>query len=263
MWRELFSLVRSHRLVLSTALIEVRQRFAGSVFGLGWALLFPLMQLSIYATLYVFIFKVRPSGLTEYQYVLMVFSGLIPLFIFNDAVQAAAHSMTASKNLILNSSIPAEIIPLRAAIAAQIPATVGLLVTMGIGVYLQMTTFFAFLIVPIYWVLLLMFAAGLGWILSLATLVVRDIGHAIGLVLMMAMFLSPFAYTEEMVPEGLRPILHLNPLTYFVLPFQKAICFDTLPEPRVLITMAVMSVVVFLVGFARFTKSKYEFIDYA
>ena len=75
-----------HR-VLEGVMHDIRQRYIGSVFGSLWAVLFPLLQLSIYAGLYTFIFKVRPSGLTELGYVVLVFSGLVPLMAFNEALK--------------------------------------------------------------------------------------------------------------------------------------------------------------------------------
>ena len=107
-----------HR-VLEGIIHDVRQRYVGSVFGSLWAVLYPLLQLSIYAGLYTIIFRVRPPGLTEYDYVVLVFSGLVPLMAFNEALLAATSSLSTNKNLLLNTVFPADLIPLRAAVAAQ------------------------------------------------------------------------------------------------------------------------------------------------
>ncbi|MCJ9711883.1 hypothetical protein LWS69_22910, partial [Bordetella hinzii] len=68
-FRSLKMLAGYRQRVLEGVVHDIRQRYIGSVFGSLWALLFPLLQLGIYAGLYSVVFKVRPSGLTEAGYV--------------------------------------------------------------------------------------------------------------------------------------------------------------------------------------------------
>lgn len=250
-----------HRLV-EGVVNDVRQQYTGSVFGMFWAALFPLLQLSIYAVLYTVVFKVRPSGLTEMSYTLLVFSGLIPLMAFSQSLVAASNSLTANKSLLLNTVFPAEIIPMRAALAAHVPTLFGLFITLVLGYSLGRTNWQAIILIPIFWTLLMMFAMGLGWILSLFTLVARDIQHGIGLVLMLITILSPFAYTPEMVPSSIKFVIYLNPLSYFVLSFQQIIVYGSWPD----ILPATMSICLafssFLIGYAVFQRAKFVFFDY-
>lgn len=242
---------------------DIRQRYTGSAFGSLWAILFPMLQLGIYAGLYTFIFKIRPSGLTEMGYVLLVFSGLVPLMAFGEAINASTSSLSSNKNLLLNTVFPAELIPLRAAISAQITSIVGLIITLILGYVLGRTSWQAILLVPIFWILLLMFVMGIGWIFSLLSLVARDIQHGLGLITMLLFVLSPFAYTPEMVPARLKLIIYLNPLSYFVLTFQQIICYGTWPDPVAAFGSIVLAFGSFLCGFTIFQRAKYVFFDYA
>lgn len=251
-----------HR-VLEGVIHDVRQRYIGSALGSMWAVLFPLLQLSIYAGLYTIIFKIRVPGITETGYVLLIFSGLVPLMAFSEALTAATSSLSANKSLLLNTVFPAELIPLRAALSAHVTSLVGLAITLILGFALGMTSWQAILLVPVFWVLLLMFAMGIGWMFSLFSLVARDIQYGMGLVIMLLFVLSPFAYTPEMVPAGLKPIIYMNPLSYFVLTFQQLICYGTWPDPMVAAGAVVLGVGSFLIGFAVFQRSKYVFFDYA
>ncbi len=193
----------------------------------------------------------------------LVFSGLVPLMAFNEALVAATSSLSANKSLLLNTVFPAELIPLRAAIAAQTTSFVGLLITLVVGFVLGRTSWHAILLVPVFWVLLLMFAMGIGWMFSLFSLVVRDIQHALGLVIMLLFVLSPFAYTPEMVPAAMKPLIYLNPLSYFVLTFQQLICYGTWPDPVAAGGAIVLAFGSFFAGFAVFQRAKYVFFDYA
>lgn len=249
--------------VFEGVLHDVRQRYVGSLFGVLWAALFPFLQLSIYAGLYTVIFKVRPSGLTEWGYVLLVFSGLVPLMAFNEILAAATNSLSANKNLLLNTVFPAELIPLRAALAAHVPSVFGLMITLALGFGLGRTGWQAVILVPVLWMLLVMFAIGIGWMLSLLSLVARDIQHGLSLVTMLLIILSPFAYTPEMVPPLLKPIIYLNPLSYFVLSFQQVLCYGSWPDFAHLSGAVVLGLGSFFMGFLVFQRAKHIFFDYA
>jgi lipopolysaccharide transport system permease protein len=242
---------------------DVKQRYAGSIFGLFWAIAFPLAQLTIYAVLYAVIFKIRPSGLTEMGYVLLVFSGLVPLLMYNEGVATAIGSLTSNKTLLSSTVFPVELIPVRTVLSAQTPSFFGLLITLILGFILGKTSYQALIMIPILWILLLMFMIGLSWMLSLFALVLKDIQNIFSLVTMMMIFLSPFAYTPDMVPSGLQPIIYLNPLSYYVIPFQQVIAYGSWPDLHILIVTFLISTSTFIVGLKIFTKSKGVFFDYA
>lgn len=251
-----------HR-VLEGIIHDVRQRYIGSALGSLWAFLFPLLQLGVYAGLYSLIFKVKAPGLTETGYIVLVFSGLVPLMAFNEALTAATSSLSANKNLLLNTVFPAELIPLRAALSAHVTSLVGLALALVVGFALGRTSWQAIVLVPVFWILLLMFAMGIGWMFSLFSLVARDIQHGLGIVIMLLFVLSPFAYTPEMVPAALKPLIYLNPLSYFVLTFQQLICYGTWPDPIAAVGAVILGVGSFFVGFSVFQRAKHVFFDYA
>jgi len=209
------------------------------------------------------VFRVRPAGLTEMGYVLLVFSGMVPLMAFNESLTGATASLSSNKNLLLNTVFPAELIPLRAALAAQVPSMIGLMIVLLLGYALGRTSWQAVLLVPVFWVLLLMFSMGIGWMFSLLSLVARDIQHGLSLVVMLMFILSPFAYTPEMVPAALKVIIYLNPLSYFVLTFQQLICYGTWPDLVPAGGAIVLGLTSFFAGFTVFQRAKHVFFDYA
>lgn len=258
-WRLIY--VYRHR-ITEAIFHELRLRYVGSFFGVLWAFLYPALQLGIYAALYAFVFRIRPPGLDEFGYVLLVFSGLVPLLTFNEAMIASMNSLVANKALLLNTVFPAELIPLRAALTAQIPGVIGLGITLCLGLVLGRVSWLAIIMLPILWGLLVMFATGIGWALSLLTLVTKDVTHGIGLVTMLLFILSPFAYTPEMVPSSLKAVLWLNPLSYFVLSFQRLLCFGEAPAISHTVAVLVIGLGTFLCGFRLFERGKRVFFDY-
>lgn len=254
---------RFRRRLAASVIEDVRHRYAGSIFGTAWAVLYPLCLLGIYTIVYLVIFRIRPPSLDEYGYVVLVFSGLVPLLSFSESLTASTGSLVANRNLLLNTVFPAELIPLRAALAGQVPALFGLAITLILAFVFGRATLVTLIAVPLLWVMLVAFVAGLGWMLSLVTLVVRDIQQFLALIIMLLFVLSPAAYTPEMVPPGLKAVLYANPLSYFVLSFQHAICYGRWPDPFVWVVSASLASLTFAFGFFFFRRAKFVFFDYA
>ncbi len=258
----LAEIVKYRQRIVRGVIQDVRHRYLGSVLGVAWVFVFPLLQLGIFATIYAVIFQIRVPGLTEAGYVLLVFSGLVPLLAFGESLTASLSSLSASRTLLLNNLFPAHLLAVRSVLAAQLPALVGVVVTLSLGLWIGRTGWEALVLVPIFWMLLMMFVIGLGWIISLVSLVARDLNHGIGLVVMVMFFMSPFAYTPEMVPSALKALIYFNPMSYFVLTFQQLICYGKLPDPEVAFGAAFLGLSSFFLGYTFFQRTKSVFLDH-
>ena len=241
---------------------ELKNIYSGSILGYFWSILFPFLQLTIYAVLYTVIFRVRPSGLNEFTYTLLVFSGLVPILGFSASISASISSLTSNKNMLSSGSFPAELIPIKVAISHNIPYFFGMIITIIIGIALG-NLYWSYLLIPLIWLLLLLFIFGLSWIFSLISLATTDLQYSIGLILTLLTVLSPFAYTKEMVPQTLKLIIYLNPLSYYVLSFQSIVVYKSLPDLIPFLGALLISFTTFSIGFIFFKRTKYTFFDYA
>jgi len=118
------------------------------------------------------------------------------------------------------------------------------------------------LLVPVGVILLAGAGIGASWLLSLLALATRDVTHVLGLVLMMLTFLSPFAFTPEMIPQALQLLVYINPLSYFVLFFQYIISFGSLPPWGIVLACFVLSGTLFTLGYRTFRKVRSAFFDF-
>ena len=249
---------------LSNAVLhDVKQRYAGSYLGTFWAFLYPLCLLSFYATIYVVVFKVRVPSLTSATYTVLVMSGLSAIIMFSESLSSGLTVISGQRSLLLNTVFPAELLPLRSVLASQVPSLSALLITAVIGGLLSSASPIALFIVPLTWILLVMFMTGVVWIVSLLALVVRDLQQVVGIVNMAAMVLSPMAYTPDMVPPQLKLILWCNPLTYFVLCLQAPLAMKGWPPTIAMIGVCVLGVGTFFTGLVFFRRARFAFVDYA
>lgn len=125
---------RHHSLLYQTTLNEVRSRYAGSALGFLWLIIYPLLFLLTYAIVYLFIFKIRFPELSSYEYIIMIFCGLIPFLGFSEGLSLGVVSVVANSNLIKNTLFPIELVPVKSVLvgqATQISATGILIIALG------------------------------------------------------------------------------------------------------------------------------------
>jgi lipopolysaccharide transport system permease protein len=252
----------SHRhILLRVTRNELVARYAGSVLGVGWALLTPLVMMAIYAVVYLVIFRVQVPGLTPGQYVLFIFAGLVPFLMTSEALGSGVGSVIANKAVLSNTVFPIDLAPPKAVVLSQVPMIVGLSAIL-LAIPFVGTLSWTIALLPVVWFLHVMALTGVVWMLSLVALVFRDLQNLVQLLLLMMMIASPIAYTPSMVPRSLRPLLILNPFAYFVSAYQHVLVLGTLPDMWLSLVLVVISAGLFLLGGRFFARAKRALIDY-
>ncbi len=259
---EPYQLLYRHRHVLMESVKHlIRTRYAGSVLGPAWLVIGPLILLALYAVMYTLIFQVRPQQLSVSDYILYIFSGLIPFISFSQALASGSSSLTANPALLLNRVFPAELIPAREVLAAGIFMVVGGALTLA---YKTLTggMAWAWLLLPFIVALMAMATCGLTWGLSLANLIFKDIQQLVGYVVTLILVASPIAYTPEMVPPTLRFLLYINPFAYFVSCFQSILVLGEVPPVSMLAGCVVFGFVTFHGMYKIFSAGKSIIADH-
>lgn len=204
------------RLTLRFFRRELRNRFAGSFTGGLWALFQPLVQLAVYAFVFVHVFKARVPGADAPGYVPFLVTALWPWTAFSEAILRSTTAVQDNAALIGKVAMPREVLVVATAassFAVHIAGFVAILVVLSLtggGIVLAGLLPVLLLYVPL-------FALALGFALICASLqvFVRDLIQALGQLLMLLMFAAPIFYDTEQMPEGVRAWLALNPFTFY------------------------------------------------
>lgn len=260
---EPYLLIRRNRsMVIAAAMSETRARNAGTVLGLGWALMAPLILLGVYTIVYGFIFKIRIPGKTLLDYMLHMFSGLSPFLFFSEAISLGTGSLVNNKSLLKVTVFPLELIPLKSASSA----IASFLVSLGL-----LALFSAIsgklgpglLVLPFVVFCQALFVLGAIWMTSPVNLVLRDTQNIIGYVMMVAMLVSPVSYSVDMVPAALRTLVYMNPFAHFIIAYQEIFESGKMVPLERLATIFAISNIVFWLGFRFFNKTKNLVSNYA
>ncbi len=253
-------LYHHRRTLLATTLHDIKARYAGTILGLAWAALYPLLFLGLYAFVYVLIFQVRVSRFSTFEYILLIFAGLIPFLGFSEALGTGVSSVIANKALIKNTLFPIELIPVKSVFVGSLTMLVGLVMLQSI-LWIRGVVYPSQLMVPLIVILQFLFTIGLIWILSALNVFFQDLGQTISVVILFLMLVSPIAYTIDMIPENLLPLMYPNPLFYLIMLYRESMVVGRVPV-GLLIAFTGITIVMFTVGFYLFSRLKVIFADY-
>ena len=255
-------LFRHRRLIWNLTLLDFRLRYAGSRLGLVWMLLAPLLMLGAYLLLFGGILQVRPDqSSTGVEYGLLIACGLLPWIGFSEGVTRGTASVLAQRNLIKSHVFPMELFPVSAVCAGligQLCGTLLLLVLLALRGMLGPNL----AVLPFLLILQALFTVGLVWFLSCVNIIYRDTSQVVVLLMVLLMFVSPIAYTQEMAPAGLKLVVELNPISYLIEGYRNALLYNQFPNVRGLVIFGGLALLVLLAGYRYFMHLRRVLPDY-
>nr|WP_321576219.1 ABC transporter permease [Ramlibacter aquaticus] len=243
---------------------EILGRYRGSALGLLWSLFNPIFMLGVYTFVFGVVFKARwgsDSSGSPSEYALTLFVGLIAFNLFAECVNRAPGLILANANYVKKVVFPLEVLPIVNLGAALFHALVSLAVWLIFFLLLSGIPPWTALWVPATLVPLALWVLGVSWALASLGVYLRDVGQVVGLAMTSLMFLSPVFYPASALPERLRPIFELNPLTSIIEMMRQVLMAGQRPS---LTQLGVQCVVAFLaasLGFAWFQKTRRGFAD--
>lgn len=243
---------------------EIESRYRGSFLGIIWSFVTPLTMLLIYTFVFGIVLQARwPQARTENlsEFAIILFCGLIAFNIFSDCVGRAPGIIIGVPNYVKKVVFPLEILPISILGAALFNATVSLSILIIANLFVSQTIAWTLIITPLVFLPLIFLCLGLSWFLASLGVFIRDVGYTITLIVQVLFFLTPIFYSIAFVPEPFRSIINLNPLTAILDNIRRTVLWSELPNWRSLTFAIISSLVVLVLGYAWFMKTKKAFAD--
>jgi lipopolysaccharide transport system permease protein len=250
-----------YRTVLWAMVVQsLRDRLAGSVFGVLFLVVYPLIFLGVYSLVFIHILKVRVPNLDPEAYAVAIFCGLVPFLAFAEAFAAGTASTVSNAGLVRNMVFPYELAPLKDVLTSHIALSVGM--AMIFAAALVKGGFAPTqLLLPVVYALQIVFTVGLVWITSTVNVFFRDMSKLVPIVVLFLMMVSPIGYTEDMVSPDLRAWLSLNPLAWFIFAYRDLLLDHQVPWGS-LAGIAAASTALYLFGYAVMSRLRPIVYDY-
>ena len=217
---------------------ELREQYAGSLLGVVWSLLQPLLFILLYWWVFAAVLRTRfpqNSAFADTPFIVFLLSALLPWFAWQEGLSRAASAIIGRRDMVRKVHFPAQVFPLAAAAAAYVVHGIGYSLFL-LALALWQGGLSAAAVGTVFMLLTLQFAvtAGLGLLLAAFTVYLRDTAQMLGLVLTALFYTAPILYPLTLVPEGFHGLVHLNPFTAFAEAYHRAILTNIWPEPTMI-----------------------------
>jgi len=251
----------NRELLINLTLRELRLRYTGSLLGLAWMFVIPLVQLSIYTFVFGFIYKVASGESGVIGYAASLFSGFVPFILISESVNAAPSRIVAQPNFVKKVVFPLEILPLVSTGVAAIHSLGAMAILLVVAGFLVNGISWPVLWVVPLMLILIMIACGISWLLSSLGVFFRDLSTSTQLVVQFLFFLTPITYPLSLVPKQILPVYKLNPLVGIVEGIRGAVLYGYNPDIGNIAYPLVFAVASMVVGFYCFQQCRRAFAD--
>lgn len=247
---------------------QLTAQYKGSVFGNLWPLLQQIAFILIYTYVFSIVLQVKlgdrgiPMENSKIGFGLWLFAGILPWSVVTGGLNKACRSVISQKTLVQKVIFPIELLPLVPVFVAFIESTVGSVALIGMVMLLTQTVYPTFFLLPLVWLPLLLFTAGLGYFVAGLTVFLRDVPQSLTVILRLWFYATPILYPAILIPAAVRPwMLYLNPVAAIVGMHRDIILVGEISHWLEWLVATLISALLFAGGFYCYEKLRPAFAD--
>lgn len=247
-----------HRVDTLRALVgrEFRMRYKGSFFGVLWAVLSPLGTVLVLQVVFT---RILPFPIPHFA--AFMYSALLPWVWFQSAVQTSATTLSDHRDLVRTPFFAKPMLPGAVTCTnfllylCALPVLFGLMLANG----LPFTPALAAL--PVIWIVQAILTLGFTVFISAIGILVRDVQHLMGVVLMLWFYLTPIFYDQTQLPPELARWFSLNPMAAVVSAHRDVLLHGQVPNFPQLAMWGLIGVTFLAASLFMFRQLEDAFID--
>lgn len=250
---------RTRELIRTLAERDLRARYKQAVLGLAWAIIPPLGLLLVFS---VFVRRVGDVFTEGVPYDLYAYVGLMAWTFFATSVSSGGNSLIVNLVLLNKVYCPREVFPLSQVAVALVDTVTSGLVLVALFVIKGYAPRATAGWIPVVFVVHLAFTLGVVAIISSTIVYVRDVRHALPILLQLGLFASPVAYSLGAIPDSWRNVYAAaNPLGPVIDSYRRVLLLGKAPDWTMLGLAAATSTVLLVGGYYLFKKLEVGIAD--
>lgn len=254
---ELRDLWRYRELLYFLTWRDVKVRYKQTLLGAAWAVLQPLLTMVVFSVIFGQLAKLPSDGI---PYPIFTYTALLPWQLFAFALSNSSNSLVGGQNLVSKVYFPRLVIPVASVLPALVDFAISFVVLLGMMVYYQVPLTARVLALPLFLLLALGSALGVGLWLSALNVEYRDVRYVVPFLTLFWQYATPVAYSSSLIPAQWRLIYGLNPMTGVVEGFRWALLGKG--DVGGLLWVSIIIIMVLLVtGLAYFKRMEATFAD--
>jgi ABC-type polysaccharide/polyol phosphate export permease len=260
-WALVRAVWAARTLILTLAEREIRVRYKQAVLGIAWAVVTPLVLMVAFT---LFFSRAARIGTGPVPYPLFAYIGLIPWTFFSTSVAQGGISLIVNVPLLNKVYCPREVFPMASVAVAGIDTLISTTVLGMLFVWFGFAPRSTSVWVPLILAIQVAFTLGVTLLVSVVVVYLRDLRHALPLILQLGLFVTPVAFPLEIVPSSYRvAYVVLDPLAAVIDAYRRTVLLGQPPTPGLLAVAAASAAVTLLGGYAVFKRLETGIADVA
>lgn len=237
---------------------DVIVRYKQSALGIGWVVIQPLVAMIIFSVIFGRLARLPSEGV---PYAVFTYAALLPWQLVTQAVSRSASSVVSNSSLITKVYFPRLVLPAAATLATVVDFAISLVVFFGLLAVFRIWPGWPLIFLPLLIVFGILTALAAGLWLAALNVRYRDIAYVTPFLIQISLYLSPVAYSSQLVPAGPWRVLYaLNPLAGLIQGFRWALARGPAPDFTFLVSVAVVFVLL-VSGVYYFRRAERSFAD--
>lgn len=208
-----FLTIKNRAILRELVITDFKVRYRGSVLGYSWSLLRPLF---IFVVLYVVFTKFLRFGGDVPYYPIYLLLGIVLWNFFSEATNSAMTSIVGRGDLIKKINIPKYLVVVSGIASALVNLGLNLVVVFIFSLIQHVPITSTWLLFPLVLLGLIGTVAALGFLLSALFVKYRDMVYVWEVLLQAGFYATPIIYPLSVVPEHLRGLIMLNPVSMII-----------------------------------------------
>lgn len=237
---------------------DVKVRYKQTLVGAGWAVLQPLLAMAVFTLFFGMLARIPSDGL---PYPVFYFCALLPWMYFAGALTTATNTVVDQQRVITKVFFPRILLPLAAVLTGLLDLAIGFLLLLGMLAYYGIAPGMAMLWLPLFVLLALATALGVGLWLSAMNALYRDVRYVVPFLVQVWMFASPVVYPASLVPAEWRWLYGLNPLAGVIEGFRWAVTGSGELHMQTLLASSLGVLLILLGGLLYFQRMESKMAD--
>jgi lipopolysaccharide transport system permease protein len=223
---------------------DIKVRYKQTVIGAAWSILQPVLTMLVFSLFFGKLAKIPSQGLT---YPIFYYSALLPWMYFATAMQGAANVVVEQQRMITKIYFPRVVLPIASVMSGLLDFAISFAVLLVLMAYYRMVPTSAVIWLPLFTLLAVLTALGIGLWLSALNAMYRDVRFVVPFLVQFWMFASPVVYPTSLVPAKWRWLYGLNPMAGVIEGFRWALTGHGQP-PSILLAASSLAVVVLVLS---------------
>jgi lipopolysaccharide transport system permease protein len=237
---------------------EIQGAYRQTALGITWLFLRPIINMLILTLVFGELVRVHSDDI---PYPLFSLAALLPWGFFSNAVIRASRSLVDNMNVISKVYFPRMIIPIASSISGLIDFAASFLIFFIVLLIFRFPLRIEMVWLPGLVFMSLVFAMAVGFWLATLSVKFRDVSFAVNFLIQALMYASPVIYSASIVPESMRFLYNLNPMTGVIQGFRWSLLGSGQPPDAGFLYPVILLIFLLISGAYVFRRTERTVVD--